>query len=117
MLHRRAIMLIAAASMALASAAESKDVASWYGYELAGRLMANGRKFNPRTYTAASWRYPLGSAVRVTNASNGRSITVTITDRGPAFWTHRTIDLSLAAARALKFEQRGVTRVTIKRIR
>src|SRR5215468_6419882 len=45
---------------------------------------------------------PFGSRVRVTNHANGRSIVVTITDRGP-FARGRVIDLSTAGARALGF--------------
>ena len=41
-------------------------LASWYGEAHRGRLMANGRKFDPDKLTAASWFYPLGTRVRVT---------------------------------------------------
>jgi rare lipoprotein A len=48
--------------------------------------------------------------VKVTNQSNGRSVVVIITDRGP-FVRGRVIDLNPAGARALGFS--GLTRVTI----
>src|SRR5205807_6904108 len=41
-------------------------LASWYGEELRGKPMANGGKFNPDNFTAASWYYPLGTQVLVT---------------------------------------------------
>ena len=52
--------------------------ASWYyGFIIAGnRFFRNG-------HYAAMWDVPLGSRVRVTNLANGKSITVTINDRGP----------------------------------
>jgi rare lipoprotein A len=45
---------------------------------------------------------PFGTKVRVTNKNNGRSVAVTINDRGP-FVRGRVIDLTLAAAHALGF--------------
>ena len=56
---------------------------------------------------------PLGARVRVTNLHNGRSVLITINDRGP-FAGRREIDLSLAAARVLGMVQRGVARVKIE---
>jgi rare lipoprotein A len=55
---------------------------------------------------------PFGSKVRVTNKSNGRSVVVTINDRGP-FVRGRVIDLTPAGAHALGFS--GLTRVTVAR--
>ena len=52
-----------------AGAAPSSGLASWYGEEHRGKLMANGKRFNPDKFTAASWFYPLGTKVRVTLAS------------------------------------------------
>src|SRR5262249_9695191 len=79
-------LFLLALNCALADAIPSKGVASWYGEEHRGRLMANGKKFNPDKLTAASWFYPLGTKVRVTLKSEKgtRTVLVTITDRGPA---------------------------------
>jgi rare lipoprotein A len=49
--------------------------------------------------------------VRVTNHSNGKTVTVTINDRGP-FVRGRIVDLTPAGARALGFS--GLTRVTLE---
>jgi len=49
--------------------------------------------------------------VRVTNKSNGRSVTVWINDRGP-FVRGRVIDLTPAAAHALGFS--GLARVLLQ---
>ena len=35
--------------------------ASWYGIQHQGRKMANGKQFDRRKLTAASWYFPLGT--------------------------------------------------------
>ena len=87
--------------------------ASWYGAELAFRRTADGSLFNPDGLTGAHRSLPLGSRVRVTNLRNGRSVLVTITDRGP-YRKHREIDVSYGAARVLGFADRGIERVLIE---
>jgi peptidoglycan lytic transglycosylase len=69
-----------------------------------------GKKLNPDALTAAHRTLPFGTRVRVTNNQNGRSVTVTINDRGP-FTRGRIIDLTPAAARAVGFS--GLAQVTI----
>lgn len=73
-------------------------VASYYGSELAGHRTASGSRFNPNAMTAAHRTLPFGTLVRVIHG--GRSVVVTITDRGP-FVAGRVIDLSRAAAQSL----------------
>jgi len=87
--------------------------ASWYGAEFENRRTASGERFDPHGLTGAHRSLPLGSRVRVTNLLNGRSVLVTITDRGP-FHRRREIDLSFGAARALGMVQRGLARVLIE---
>jgi rare lipoprotein A len=77
-----------------------RGMASWYGSSHHGRMTASGQRFDMRELTAAHRTLPLGTRVRVTNLLNGRSIVVTITDRGP-FVKDRVIDLSHAAARQI----------------
>ena len=86
--------------------------ASWYGAEFAGRSTASGEVFDPSKLTAAHRSLPLGSMVRVTNLSNGRSVLVRINDRGP-FAAGRILDCSEAAARSLGFRRHGVAEVAI----
>ena len=57
--------------------------------------------------TAAHRTLPFGTHVRVTDPKTGRSVTVTINDRGP-FGKHRVLDLSPSAAHALGMISRGV---------
>jgi peptidoglycan lytic transglycosylase len=87
--------------------------ASWYGGEFADRPTASGERYDPAKLTGAHRTLPLGSKVRVTNLHNGRSVLVTINDRGP-YARRRSIDLSYGAARALGMLRRGVARVRIE---
>jgi rare lipoprotein A len=88
-------------------------IASWYGSQHQGRKMANGQRFDRHKLTAAYWYLPLGSTIRVINLENGKSITVTVTDRGPNFRLHRILDLSEAAAMELDYIQKGLTPVVV----
>src|SRR5580700_2123925 len=75
-----------------------------------GTHTASGERLVPSALTAAHRTLPFGTMVRVTNQSNGRSVTVRINDRGP-FVKGRIIDVMPAAARALGFD--GLTNVTL----
>ncbi len=81
--------------------------ASWYGPGFHGNLTANGEVFNQNDMTAAHLTLPFGTRVRVTNVSNGASVLVRITDRGP-FVGDRILDLSMGAAQVLGLVQSGV---------
>jgi rare lipoprotein A len=65
---------------------------------------------NPLGLTAAHRTLPFGTKVKVTNRHNGRSVVVTINDRGP-FVRGRVIDVTPAAARVLGFS--GLAQVSI----
>jgi Lytic transglycolase len=52
-----------------------------------------------------AWPMPAGAC--------GRSVVVTINDRGPAKWTGKVLDLSVGAARCVGITQRmGIGRIT-----
>jgi rare lipoprotein A len=74
--------------------------------------LASGGWFNPNAMTAAHKTLPFGTKVLVTNRNNGRSVVVTINDRGP-FVRGRVIDLSSAAAGAVGMKGSGVAPVTV----
>ncbi|CAA2140248.1 septal ring lytic transglycosylase RlpA family protein [Hyphomicrobium sp. ghe19] len=61
---------------------------------------ASGRKMTCRSKVAAHRTLPFGTRVKVRNLANGRSVIVTIVDRGP-FVKGRIIDLSEGAANAI----------------
>lgn len=87
--------------------------ASWYS--LPGNRTANGDRMNPSAMTAAHKSLPFGTKVRVVDQRTGKSIQVTINDRGP-FVKGRIIDLSKAAATKLGFRDAGHTKVCIERV-
>jgi rare lipoprotein A len=78
-------------------------IASVYSTE-SGSWTASGARLNPRELTAAHRSLPFGSKIRVTNRSNGKTVEVTVNDRGP-FVRGRIIDLTPAAAHALGFSE------------
>ncbi len=82
-------------------------VASFYGNE-SGSKTASGQRFNQNALTAAHRTLPFGTRLKVTHA--GRSVVVTVNDRGP-FVKGRVLDLSTAAARAIGLTGRGVGQV------
>lgn len=65
--------------------------------------------------TCAHPRAPFGARLRVTDLESGRTVVVTVTDRGP-FKRGRVVDLSVAAARKLGMIERGVARVRVEPI-
>ena len=80
-----------------------------------GTRTASGQRLNDGALTAAHRTLPFGTKVRVTNKRNGKSVVVTITDRGP--WIRsRVVDLTMAGANAIGMGF-GLAPVTIERIR
>jgi rare lipoprotein A len=97
------------ASIAPSSGGQSfSGMASFYGNE-SGSKTASGQRFNQNAMTAAHRSLPFGTRLRVTHG--GRSVVVTINDRGP-FIRGRVLDLSTGAARAIGLTGAGVGRVT-----
>jgi peptidoglycan lytic transglycosylase len=71
---------------------------------------ASGVQYDPNKFTAVHRTLPFGTRLRMTDAKARRSITVVVNDRGP-ITKGRTLDLSLAAAKALRTTERGVIKV------
>jgi rare lipoprotein A len=92
---------------------EQVGIASWYGGRHQGRLTASGEPFDEAKLTAAHRSLPLDTKARITNLENGRSVEVTVNDRGP-YIEGRVIDLSTRAARALGMEKDGLALVHIE---
>lgn len=112
------IVVIAGLVMAMTSttgafAGDQCGGASWYS--LPGNRTASGDRMNPSAMTAAHKTLPFGTKVRVVDQRTGKSILVTINDRGP-FVGGRIIDLSKAAATKLGFRNAGHTKVCIERV-
>ncbi len=92
----------------------STGIASWYGHPFHGQRTANGDVYDMNAMTAAHKTLPMPSFVRVTNLENGRSVILTVNDRGP-FVQGRIIDVSHRAAQLLGFAEKGtaLTRVEV----
>jgi rare lipoprotein A len=74
-------------------------IASVYSVS-SGSRTASGTHLNPGALTAAHRTLAFGTTARVINQHNGRSVIVTINDRGP-FVPGRIIDLNRSAARVI----------------
>jgi len=97
--------LIGAMAFTSVAAADEYGIATYY--------------FHPRypvSMIAAHKTLPFGTKVRVHDLDNGRSIDVTIVDRGPFAGPSRIIDLSTVAANALGIRTLGIAHVRVERL-
>jgi rare lipoprotein A len=85
-------------------------MASYYGYSHAGHMTASGVPFDPMGFTAAHKTLPLGTPLLV--SYGGKSVEVTVNDRGP-YGDGIDIDLSQAAAEAIELTGPGVAPVEV----
>lgn len=92
---------------------EQVGAASWYGAAHNGKETASGEIFDQNKLTAAHPTLPLGTEAVVTDLKTGKSVAVTINDRGP-FVKGRKIDLSRAAAQKIGMTKAGVSKVKIE---
>ena len=90
-------------------------VASWYGKDFHGRKTSSGVVYDMHGLSAAHRTLPFGTLLRVTECKQGRSVQVTVNDRGP-FVADRAIDLSFGAAKSLGIVADGVAQVGIQMI-
>ncbi len=95
------------APVAKSKAFKQEGVASFYSH---GGRNASGGRSDPNSLSAAHKHLPLGSRVLVTHLKSGKTVIVTINDRGP-FRKGRIIDLSRHAATQLGIT--GVARVRV----
>jgi rare lipoprotein A len=90
-----------------------KGIASYYHDSLHGRKTASGQVYNKNVPSAAHKTLPLGTKVKVTDTTTGKSIVVKVNDRGP-FIKGRIIDLSRSAARELGMIKKGLAQVEVE---
>lgn len=87
--------------------------ATFYGSAVQGHGTASGETFDMNAMTAAHKTLPFGTIVEVTNLSNGKSVQVKITDRGP-YGPGRVLDLTSAAFSEIAWLGTGVINVQYK---
>ncbi len=109
-LAARAHSVAAAGRSALAWS--ERGMASWYGRDHGGRRTSSGDRFDPMQLTCAHPTLPLGTRVLVTSDTTGRSVVVTVNDRGP--YGGRIVDLSRAAAARIGMLGSGTASVTLQ---
>lgn len=91
-----------------------KDEGTW-GYSHG--QMANGQYFTDSGRTAACWDFPLNTMVRVTNITNGKSVSVKVVDRTARRFKGKRIDLSISAFSQIADLKQGLAKVIVERIR
>lgn len=82
-------------------------------------ITASGKELDDERKIAASWDYPFGTLLCVTNLANGRSVVCSVEDRGPnrkLYRMGRRLDLSKAAMRALDGIKQGIIQVKVERL-
>ena len=76
---------------------------------------ANGSRFDAYGRTAAHRFLPFGTRLRVVNQTTGRSVVVTVTDRGP-YIAGRSLDLSYGAFSKIASPSQGIAKVCFARV-
>ena len=93
--------------------------ASWYSETDPGINLhtANGEIFDDSKLTCASWEFPFGTLLKVTNQGNGKSVVCRVNDRGPHKRLKRAIDLTKTAFSKINNPRQGLIRVAITPIK
>ena len=87
--------------------------ASFYAASLEGNKTASGEPYDHSAMTAAHREFAFGTKVKVTYLKTGKTVEVTINDRGPHA-KGRILDLSGAAAKSLGMIDDGHGKVRIE---
>lgn len=93
---------------------QQRGKASYYSKKATGARTSSGERLHHDSLTCAHRTYPFGTKLNITNPSNGKSVIVKVTDRGP-FGRGRIVDLSWAAAKELGILSQGVCMVVVER--
>lgn len=94
---------------------EMTGVCSYYARMHDGHVTAGGEKFDSNAMTAAHRQLPMGTKLKVTNLANGKSVVVTVNDRGP-FVKGRSLSVTRRAAEELGFRKQGVAKVKFEQV-
>lgn len=94
------LFTLTAPALVFANPPVEKGMASYYDDSFHGRKTASGQTYDKAKYTAAHKTLPFGTKVRVKNPANGKTVDVTINDRGP-YIKGRVIEISKRAAQQI----------------
>lgn len=94
---------------------EMTGTCSYYARMHNGHITAGGEKFDSNALTAAHRTLPMGTKLKVTNLSNGKSVVVKVNDRGP-FVKGRQLSVTRRAAQDLGFVKEGVAKVKMEKV-
>ena len=122
-LLRACLVVLVVAIVPACSNVKQKSSENWIGYTETGtasyyakkhqyKKTASGELYKDNLKTAAHKELPFGSSVKVTNVANGKSVVVTVNDRGP-FVRGRIIDLSRSAFSSIASLSSGLVEVRI----
>lgn len=103
-------------TLLLTSASVFADTVSWYGKPFHGRKTANGETYNMYGHTTASNSHKMGTMLKVTNISNGKSVVVKVNDTGGFRKYGRTLDLSYGAFSRIANPSQGTVKVRIMKL-
>lgn len=101
------------ATFTLHAQEEEFGLASYYSDDFHGRKTAYGDYYDKNKLTAAHKKYAYGTKIKVTRLDNNKSVTVTVTDKGP-YIKGRVVDLSRRAAEAIGLVADGVAQVKVE---
>lgn len=101
---------IASSAAAAENTKQISGIAAYYSTDYKGKT-ASGAQYDPVKFTCAHKTLPFGTRLLITDPRTKRTVSVVVNDRGP-FTKGRVLDLSLAAAKQLRMEQRGLIQVT-----
>lgn len=107
------LLLLLSACGGSKSAFTQSGQGSYYADKFAGKRTASGTPYRPGKLTAAHNTLPFGTKIKVTNTKTGRSVKVTVNDRGPHV-KGRIVDLSKKAAKKIGLVETGVAPVQLK---
>lgn len=93
--------------------AQQRGKATYYSKRATGSRTSDGSRLHHDSLTCAHRTHPFGTKLKVTNLTNGKSVIVKVTDRGP-YGRGRIVDLSYRAAREIGMLSAGVVMVELQ---
>lgn len=107
------LVLVFVLSMGAIQAQTENGEASYYADSFQGRPTASGEPYDRNRFTCAHRTLPFGTRVKITRPDNGKSVVVTVNDRGP-HKKGRIVDLSYAAAQQIGLVRDGIAQVRLE---